>query len=145
DLADLGKSVPRTRTNAFLAIVAKLQGNLGLNDLSPQHARRIATYLVKITKPEADDIATKLPKLAASRNLMLALADTVDDADAFQQEACETVVGSLLEQPLQFGKSDWPLRCRRLLLLQALDLPGKQKSAEQTAEIMRDLYKEQGI
>ena len=54
---------------------------------------------------------------------------------------------ALIGQPLQSGKDDnWSLRCRKLLLLAALNLADKQKNAaSQAADSIRSQYTEQGI
>jgi hypothetical protein len=150
DLKNLDEKNPwKTRVTAFHNIVANLPDDLAQNDLDVRDAQAIARYLLtKKTsgKTELDEVLTKIAPAAKSRHLLLALADTVDQPDA-EQKASEVIVGATLGQPLPSGKDDnWSLRCRKLLLLEALSIADKQKNAAtQTANIIRNQYKEQGI
>jgi hypothetical protein len=148
ELAKLHDKYPETiRVAAFQAIVAGLPEDLTHNDIGARDAQSVARFLLTIkTKKEVDAILPKVAPLARSRNMLLALADRVDQSDA-DQKASEAIIGALVKQPLQPGKDDtWALRCRKLLLVEVIALPGKRKNAAtETAEIMRNLYKEQGI
>jgi hypothetical protein len=148
DLANLHEKHPaKTRVTAFQNIVANLPADLAKNDLAARDAQAIAKYLLaKKTKTELDDVLAKVAAAGKSRALLLALADKVDQPDA-EQKASEAIAGALAGQPLQAGKDDtWSLRCRKLLLLQALNLADKQKnSATQAADSIRAQYVEQGL
>jgi hypothetical protein len=144
DLKNLATNVSKTRATAFLAIASKLKGSLSDKDLTLAHATKIAKYLVSIQdSAEVDDVTPQLTPFAKSRNLILALADAVD-LDAARKETTETVVGALLEQPLLFSKEAWRPACRKLLLLQAIDLSAKNVGAADAADFLRGLYQEQG-
>jgi hypothetical protein len=148
DIAKLQDKNPSiTRINAFSAIVAGLPADLTHNDVTARDAQAIARFLLTIKmKKELDGVLPDVAPLAKSRTVLLALADRVDQPDA-DQKASETIVGALLGQAIPGGKDgNWALRCRELLLIEALALPGKQKNAAtETADHLRNLYKEQGI
>src|ERR1019366_7468513 len=132
---------------AIQNITAKLKGDWAQKDLTSLQASKIAKYLVCITdKAEVDAITPELAPLGKSRNLLLALADSLD-LDKAVQKSSEAVVGALLNQPLLFTKQEnWRLGCRKVLLVQALELTGTAKTAlTETADTIRDYYKEQGV
>lgn len=148
DLANLHEKIPaRARSTAFQNIVANLPADLAKDDLAARDAQAIARYLLaKKTKTEMEDVLAKVAPAGKSRALLLALADRVDQTDA-EQKTSEAIVGALVGQPPSAGKDDhWSLRCRKLLLLAALNLADKQKNAAtQAADSIRTQYAEQGI
>jgi hypothetical protein len=148
DIAKLQDKNPSiTRINAFSAIVAGLPADLTHNDVTARDAQAIARFLLTIkTKKELDDVLPDVAPLAKSRTMLLALADRVDQPDA-DQKSSATIVGALVRQAIQESKDgNWALRCRELLLIEALALPGKRKNAAtETADHLRNLYKEQAI
>jgi hypothetical protein len=133
------------RIAAIQRIVIKLPPNLTQNDLAMRPAQLMARYLATIkTDAELEEVLPKIAPLAKSPNLLLALADRMDQ-DAVHQ-ASQAVVGALVGQPLRFGKDDnWRLSCRRLLLRQTLALSSTSDPATEAAAIMRGLYAEQAI
>jgi hypothetical protein len=146
DLNSLSANTARQRVTALVNITSKLKGDLIQKDFTSAQAAKIAKYLASIIdKSELDDVVPKLKPLAKSRNLMVALADAIEP-DKSNQRSSEAVIAILLEQPVQFGKDDWKLACRRLVLHQAVELSGSRKSAAaETAELLRDHYKEQAL
>ena len=90
-------------------------------------------------------MAAKLDSFAKCRPLLLALADYATN-DNVTQQTTEAIVGGVLGQQLRFARDeDWRLGCNKLLLQRTLDLTGSTTSgADQAAETLRDLYKEQG-
>jgi hypothetical protein len=144
DLAGLLDNNPvANRISSFQSIVTKLPADFRPSDLAMRPAQLIARYLLMIrTNSELEEVLPKVAPLAKSRNMLLALADKIDqDAD---QKATEGVVGTIVSQPLRFGKDDnWILSCRRLLLQKAIELTETSNPAVETADILCNLYKEQ--
>jgi hypothetical protein len=149
DLADIASNrTSEVRTRAF----RNLAGNVP-NELVYRHAARIADYLLATTWNEAErNAATEaLPSLAGCRHLLQALADGIAAAPKLEPQRTVAVVGALIRQPdLRFDRDeDWRAGCRKLLLKRALELTGRggaaTNDADQAAELLRDLYKEQGL
>ncbi|GEM_PF-429222 len=143
DLAKLDSKQTDVRVTAF----NNLAGSVS-NDLAPRHAQKIAKYLLVTIqqKSELDDVRAKLEAFAKCRHLLLALADYAGKDDV-SQKTTEAIVGGVLGEPLRFARDeDWRSACRKMLLQRALDLTGSvMTGADQAAEILRDLYKEQGL
>ena len=142
DLANLDSKQTTVRIGAFKNIADSVP-----DDLQPRYAQRIARYLLSIQQPnELNDVSAKLKSFANCRNLVLALADNAGKEETLPKTA-EAIVGAVLGQSLQFSQdANWPLACKKLLLQQALEMTGsKQHGAEQAADLLRDLYKVQGI
>jgi hypothetical protein len=142
-------TVEKQRRSAFDAISTKL--DLADKDMSPTDADRIARYLLITISDkndtELDDALTRLTPFAKSRNLMLALADNIEN-DKAMQRASEAVVGKLITgQQLLFGKSaTWRPSCRKMLLVQALELGLKKKAdPPEISDPIRDYYKDQAV
>jgi hypothetical protein len=143
DIEDLTSKQSQVRLAAF----NNLAGG-GLDHLTPQQAKNIAQYLLTAIEQtsELEDVTAKLDAFAKCRPLLLALADAAGDPEAAQKTA-ETIVGGVLGQPLRFaGDDDWRLACRKLLLHRALELTESGlNSGDRAADVLRDLYKEQGL
>jgi len=146
DLAILeSKKSQRSARVAALENIASSVSSAG-NELAPRHARRLARYLLTVQDKELEEIAPKLESFTKCRHLILALADQVEKTEGPQLTA-ESVVGAVTGQTLQFNRDeDWRSACRRLLVQLALDLGAQRATSvgEQAAEMLRDLYKEQG-
>lgn len=144
DISNLDSKQSNVRISAF----NNLAGSVG-DDLAPRHAQKIGRYLMQIQqKSELDDVESKLDKFGKCRQTLLALADAAGNESLnVAQKTAETVVGGVLGQALQFARDeDWRSACRRLLLQRALELSGRtNNSAEEAAEILSDLYREQGV
>ncbi len=134
----------KNRLRALQNLTQKISG-----ELAPADADQLARFLLKSWKKEdLEEIAANLGTLNQSRNLLLALAEIVPFAEVADapQENIEKIVGTLGGQTLQLGKdAHWRLRCRKVLLLQALEGgSGEKDTAQDTAEALRELYKDQG-
>ncbi len=146
DLTDLGHKQSNVRIAAFKNLTRSPPKNLAY-----RHAQKIATYLLltewQPPEPELEAVTSQLPALAKCRHLLEALADAIANEDKLTQRRTEVVVGGLLKQPLQFARDeDWRSACRKLLLQRALELTGRPSDeADKAAEVLRDLYKEQGL
>jgi hypothetical protein len=143
DLKDLVSKQSQVRVAALNKVAAAIP-----KDLAPRHALKIARYLLVTIqqKSELDEVAPKLESLGKCRHLLLALADEAADESATQQTT-EAVVGGVLGQPLRFARDeDWRTACRKLLLQRVLELTTSTTGpAAQAADMLRDLYKEQGV
>lgn len=142
DLVTLEKNKQRS---ARVAALENIAANAS-NDIAARHARRLARYLLSVQGNELDEIAPKLESFNKCRPLILALADQVDKTEG-AQKTTEKVVGDIVGQNLQFDRDeDWRTASRRILLQRALELgaPAATNVAEQAAEILREIYKEQG-
>jgi hypothetical protein len=132
-----------TRIEAFKNIADNAS-----EDLLPRHAQAIARYLLALQpkSAEMEKATAKLASFSKCRHLLLALSDYADKKET-TQETAETIIGGVLGQQLRFDKNeDWRLSCRKLLLEQAQELILTRKSgAEEAADLLRDLYKEQGL
>ena len=143
DLADLGSNKSSVRTAAFENLAGK-----SLDKLPPQHARKIARYLLETiaTDEELAAVSGKLKAFANCPPVLQALEDVVADGKMTQERA-EAVVGGVLGQRLRFARDeDWRLACRKLLLERCLEsIPVPANDGDRVAEIFRELYKEQGL
>jgi hypothetical protein len=145
DLAELANKQSNVRIAAF----KNLAGGAP-DDLAYRPAQKIANYLL-LTEWEDSELnaATgQLSSLAKCRHLFEALADVL--ANGGTQRRTEAVVGSLVGQQLRFARDeDWRTACRKLLLQRALELSKPatpaNNDADKTADILRDLYKQQGL
>jgi hypothetical protein len=142
DLDKLGDKQSDVRVDAF----TRLAGSVA-NDLAPQHAQKIARYLMSRDKAELEKVTAKLGSLARCRHLLLALADCAANDDKVRQQTAEAIVGVVLGQDLRFARDeDWRSGCGRMLLQRVLDLTASTKAgADQAADFLRQLYKEQGM
>lgn len=141
-LANLDNKQAGVRVAGFAHIASKIP-----DDFPIRHAQRLAKYLLTIPKKdELDDVVGKLDGFAKCRNFLLSLADQVV-RDEVSQKSAETIVGGVLGESLKFANNeDWRMGCRKMLLEQALDLTeSKRNGAEEAADLLRDLYKEQGL
>ncbi|MBX9678377.1 MAG: PPC domain-containing protein [Gemmataceae bacterium] len=141
-LASLDNKQASVRTGGFLNIAAKVP-----DDMTPRIAQKISRYvLVVAKKDELDEVAGKLNAFAQCRNFLLALSDQVSREEILQKSA-ETVVGGVLGESLKFANNeDWRTSCRKVLLERVLDMTEtKRGGADEAADLLRDLYKEQGI
>jgi hypothetical protein len=121
-----------------------------LTELTPSQAQKIAKYLLVTitTEDELEKVKPKLESLVECRPLMLALADLVGDENAaIAPKYAEAILGGVLAQPLSFADDkDWRSTSRTMLLQRALDLTRSVTTgADQAADFLRDLYKEQGM
>ncbi len=142
DLAELESKQSNVRVTAYNNIARAAS-----SDLPPKQAQKIAKYmLVTASGGELDDVAAKLDSFAKCRHLLLALADLMTN-DGVAQKNAEVVVGGVLGQSLQFARDEeWRFACKRMLLQRGLELTGSGNAgAEQAAEVLRDLYREQGL
>jgi hypothetical protein len=143
DKLDSKKSTDRTAALESLADSA-------LNELTPLQAQKIARYLLVTitTEDELEKAKPKLESFVECRFLLLALADLVgDESAAIAPRHTETIVGGVLGQQVGFvDDTDWRSTCRTMLLQRALDLTRSVTTgADQAADLLRDLYKEQGM
>jgi hypothetical protein len=146
DLAALASPQSDVRIAAFDNLAGSVPP-----ELPRQQALAVARYLLGTIqqKRELDEITPKLTAFAACRPLLLALADVASNeknADVTQQRT-EAIVAELLGQRVRFARDeDWRGGCRKLLLNRVLELTGTPcGGADQAAEILRDLYREQAI
>jgi hypothetical protein len=142
DLADLES----TQRPVRLAALANLAGNFP-NDVAPRHAQRLAKYLLSIQdRAELEEVTAKLESFAKCRHFLLALADQVGK-DETRPKTAEAIVGGVLGKAAQFARDeDWRTPCRKMLLQRALDLSQHgPTAADQAAEVLRALYREQGV
>jgi hypothetical protein len=141
-LANLDNKQAGIRTSGFINIAAKVP-----NDMSPRVAQKISRYLLGVAKKEElDDIGDKLNAFAQCRGFLLALSDQVGREEVVPKSA-EFVVGGVLGESLKFANNeDWRASCRKMLLERVLDMTEtKRGGADEAADLLRDLYKEQGI
>lgn len=133
------------RIKAFRKIAEDLPADLTRTDLAMRPAQQIARYLLNIkNSSELEEVLPHVARFAKSRNMTLALADTIGPDAA--KNAAEDVVGAMLQQSLRFGNDDnWALLCRRKLLVQAVDLNDKADPVSEIAETMHRLYLEQAL
>jgi hypothetical protein len=143
DLTKLKDKQSQVRIEAFNNLADKVS-----RDLAPQHAQPIARYLLVTIeqKSELEAVTGKLTSFARCHHLLLALADLATN-DSVAQERIEAVAGVVLGQPLRLARDeDWRSACRKLLLQRALDLLAvSTKGPDKAADVLRDLYKEQGL
>ncbi len=147
DIANLDDKKPsKTRLSAFLNIAESMKGDLAQYDLKPSQARAVAGYLLTVkNRAELDEAAAKLPPFGKSRNLLLALADRLEQSGG-DQKVGEAVVGAVTGHSVHFDADGWNLACRRRLLQEVLSAPGKEKNAAtETADVLRSLYREQAV
>lgn len=141
-LANLDSKQAGVRTGGFINIAAKVP-----DDMSSRIAQKIARYLLVVAKKdELDEVADKLNAFAQCRNFLLALSDQVS-RDEIVPKSAEMVVGGVLGESLKFANNeDWRASCRKMLLERVLDMTEtKRGGADEAADLLRDLYKEQGI
>lgn len=140
ELANLAAKSSEDRLAAFVSLA-------GVRDLRPQHAHKVARYVLTIDQQSEFDAAVgKLPSVAESMSLLLGLADVIT-GDKVAQERAEAVVAGVLGQQVRFARDeDWRTGCRRLLLQRTLELTAPPSTAaDQAAEVLGELYKEQAL
>jgi hypothetical protein len=142
DIKLLGSQKSHERAKAFQNLASSTGSNLGA-----RRAQKIAEYLLLTNKQksELEQVAATLNAFTRCRPVILALADQTWNEKVTQQNA-ELIIGGVLEQPLRFAQDeDWRSACKKLLLGRALELTASTTTgADQAAEILANLYKEQG-
>ena len=144
DLAKLDSKIGAERGTALENIAGSV-----LDDMTPPQAQKIAKYLLVTdqAEDELEKVKAQLESFHECSPLLLALADVIGDENtALAQKRTEAVVGGVLTNPAGFaGDPEWRSACRTMLVQCALDLTRSARTgADQAADILRDLYKEQG-